>query len=240
MKKVHLTLQGKGGTGKTFVASLLAQYHQREGLPVICLDTDPVNATFSGYAGCKAERVDLMEGADINPRRFDNMVARLVTEDSHFVIDNGAASFLPLTNYLIENDVVRLLDEAGKEVVIHTVITGSMGLRDTLTGFLKLADHIPEPARIVVWLNEFVGDIIADDGKTFEQMKAYTSHKNRVAAILRIHRRTAATFGRDLEQMLHQRLTFEEVSQNPTFELMAKQRLAIIQRDLFNQLALVS
>ena len=49
-RKVHFILQGKGGVGKSFVAALLAQHYQANGRgAVVCVDTDPVNATFSGY-----------------------------------------------------------------------------------------------------------------------------------------------------------------------------------------------
>jgi len=39
---VHLVLQGKGGVGKSFVSSILAQYFRTKSAPVYCLDTDPV------------------------------------------------------------------------------------------------------------------------------------------------------------------------------------------------------
>src|ERR1700739_2386253 len=38
MRKAHFVLQGKGGVGKTFVASLIAQYLTERGEPVACLD----------------------------------------------------------------------------------------------------------------------------------------------------------------------------------------------------------
>ncbi len=46
--------------GKTFVASLFAQYHQEQGRDVICIDTDPINATFSGYQAFNVQRLELM------------------------------------------------------------------------------------------------------------------------------------------------------------------------------------
>ena len=49
MSKVHLTLQGKGGVGKSYVASLIAQHRMDKGMPVSCIDTDPVNSTFCQY-----------------------------------------------------------------------------------------------------------------------------------------------------------------------------------------------
>ena len=44
---VHFVLQGKGGVGKSFVASILGQYFQVRGRDVRCFDTDPVNQTFA-------------------------------------------------------------------------------------------------------------------------------------------------------------------------------------------------
>src|SRR5580704_6424507 len=52
---VHLVLQGKGGVGKSFVSAILAQYFRTKPVPVNCLDTDPVNATFAQYRVLEAE-----------------------------------------------------------------------------------------------------------------------------------------------------------------------------------------
>jgi hypothetical protein len=240
MKRVHFVLQGKGGVGKTYVASLLAQYHQEHDRDVVCIDTDPVNATFAGYKAFNVNRLELMEGNELNPRKFDQMMKQLVEEDSNFVIDNGAASFLPLSNYILENDVINMLTEAGKEVYVHTLITGSQGLRDTLTGFSKLAEHLPESAQLIVWLNEYFGQIVSEDGKQFEEMKVYTKHKSRISGLIRIPRQTATTFGQDVEMMLAHRATFAEVKESPVFELMAKQRLTMVKRNLFDQMEAVA
>lgn len=240
MKRVHFILQGKGGVGKTFVASLLAQYHQEHDRDVICIDTDPVNATFSGYKAFGVHRLELMDGNELNPRKFDAMMKQLLEEDSHFVIDNGAASFLPLSNYIVENDAIQMLTDKGKEVYVHTLITGSQGLRDTLTGFSKLAEHLPESAQLIVWLNEYFGAIVAEDGKPFEEMKVYTRHKSRINGLIRIPRQTSSTFGQDMEMMLAHRATFAEVKENPVFELMTKQRLTLVKRNLFEQMDAVA
>jgi hypothetical protein len=49
-------------------------------------------------------------------------------------------------------------------------------------------------------------------------------------------RRNTDTFGRDVEQMISRKLTFDEAVNTPDFTIMAKQRLRVIQRDLFEQL----
>ena len=49
-RKLHFVLQGKGGVGKTVVALLLSQCIEEKGEPVICVDTDPVNASLSSLS----------------------------------------------------------------------------------------------------------------------------------------------------------------------------------------------
>ena len=65
---IHLTLQGKGGVGKSLVASLLAQYFRHRGAPIHCLDTDPVNQTFSQYTELGAKHLELMHDGKIDSR----------------------------------------------------------------------------------------------------------------------------------------------------------------------------
>lgn len=236
--QIHMTLQGKGGVGKSMVSSLLAQYLTASDRPVTCIDTDPVNDTLSGYAALKVRRLDLLQGNQINTRNFDAMIELLVSEDASVVVDNGAASFLPLTSYMLENGVVDLLAASGRQLVVHTVVTGGQAIMDTLTGFDQLARQLPESAQMVVWLNEYFGDILAE-GKSFEEMKTYQINKHRVKGLVRIKRYTGETFGKDMEMMLDRKLTFDEAVSSSDFGLMAKQRLTMMKRDIFNQIALV-
>ncbi len=238
MKHVHFTLQGKGGVGKSFVSALLVQYLRAKGEDVTAVDTDPVNATLAGYKAFGTQRLELMEGGSLNERKFDNLVEQVIAEDTNFVIDNGAASFIPLSYYIAENDAISLIGENDKQVVIHTVITGGQAIKDTLAGFASLVEQMPGSAEIVVWLNEFFGDIEAE-GKAFEEMKVYVNNKDRVRGIVRIARQTGSTFGEDVKLMLDNKLTFEEVAASPDFGLMAKSRLAKVKKAIFEQLDVV-
>jgi hypothetical protein len=235
-KKVHIVLQGKGGVGKSYVASLLAQFHQDRQLPLACVDTDPVNATFFGYASFNVRRCVMMEGTTLVERGFDAMIESIVTEDSHFVIDNGASTYIPLANYLLENDAIRVMADAGKVTVVHTVITGNQALLDTLRGLDSLCSQFPPQAEIVVWLNEFFGPI-ESDGKTFEDMKVYKNYRERISSLIRIPKQTSSTFEMDVALMLEKKMTFAEAIQSIDFGLMAKQRLTMVKRTIFNQLA---
>jgi len=232
---VHFTLQGKGGVGKTLVSSMVAQYFRSlDTGSVKCIDTDPVNQTFVKYRALEATHVNLLDGSKIDERNFDTLMEKLLSEDGIFVVDNGASSFVPLSNYLIENRAINMLQENGREVFIHCVINGGQSLVDTLAGFKALAEQT-NSNNIIIWLNEFFGNI-EQDGKTFTEMKAYLNHADKVRGIVRIVKRNQDTFGKDMQVMVTRSLTFNEAIEGPDFAIMAKQRLKTVQRDIYEQL----
>jgi len=173
MSTVHLILQGKGGVGKSFIATLLAQYLAEKGVPVRCFDADPVNSTLSSFPALNTTKLDLIESSDkgrrINPRRFDDLVEQIAGQpaESHVIVDTGSSAFVPLLHYVATNEVPAILSQNGHELVVHTVVTGGQALVDTLHGAAQLVKQLDD-ARFVVWLNPFWGPI-ADDGKIFEQ-----------------------------------------------------------------------
>lgn len=235
--QVDLILQGKGGVGKSFIASLLAQHYRSRDITPICVDTDPVNATFAGYQMFGVERLDIMEGEDINPRQFDLLVERIMkggNADTVMVVDNGAASFVPLCSYLASNEVVPLLTEAGHELRLHTVLTGGQALDDTFKGLTSLAGSFPE-APIVVWFNEFFGPL-ERNGVSLEKSAQYKALAKRITAQITLPAVKKETFGHDLEQMLSARQTFDEAAASEAYPIMARQRLKMIWRKVSAQM----
>lgn len=235
MAKVHLVLQGKGGVGKSMIAATLAQYKKSKGITPLCIDTDPVNATFEGYKSLNVKRINIMENDEINTRNFDALVELIAVAEGDVIVDNGASSFVPLSHYLISNQVPELLQEMGHELVIHTVITGGQALLDTVSGFAQLITQFPGECTFIVWLNPYWGPI-EHEGKGFEQMKAYTNNKGRVSAIIQVPEMKQNTDGRDFSDMLQARKTFDEALEDKTIEVMVRQRLTIVRRKLFAQL----
>ena len=128
-----------------------------------------------------------------------------------------------------------LLQELGHELIVHTVITGGQALQDTVSGFAQLAGQFPAQCQFVTWLNPYWG-AIEHEGKGFEQMKAYTANKARVSAIVNIPALKEDTYGRDLSDMLQERLTFDEALEMDSLTIMTRQRLKIVKRQLFSQL----
>ena len=235
MAKIHMVLQGKGGVGKSMISAMIGQYKTHKGQKPLCIDTDPVNSTFKGYKALDVRRLNIMDGDEINSRNFDALVEMIASVENDVIIDNGATSFVPLSHYLISNQVPALLQDMGHELVVHTVITGGQALEDTVSGFTQLAAQFPAEALFVVWLNPYWGPI-EHEGKGFEKMKAYTDNKERVSAIIQIPALKKETYGRDFSEMLQERRTFDEALADSALTIMTRQRLKIVKSQLFQQL----
>ena len=112
---------------------------------------------------------------------------------------------------------------------------GYIYLFDTISGFAQLISQFPAETLFVVWLNPYWGPI-EHEGKSFEQLKAYNANKSRVSAIVQIPTLKEETYGRDLSDMLKDRLTFDEALAMESLTIMTRQRLKIIKGQLFSQL----
>ncbi len=238
MASIHLILQGKGGVGKSMIAAFIAQYKLGKGKLPLCLDTDPVNASFEAYKSLKVSRLSILQHEEIDPRRFDQLIEQIAKAKTDVIIDNGASSFVPLSAYVLSNHVPTLLRDMGHQLIVHTVVTGGQALLDTLTGMTQLIRQFPADVPFVVWLNPYWGPIELE-GKSFEQMKAYREHKDRISAIIPLPDLKKETFGRDLSDMLQAHLTFDEAIALPSLTIMARQRLSIIKKQLFEQFSAV-
>jgi len=238
MSQVYFILQGKGGIGKSFIASLIAQYLQEHGGEVRCFDTDPINATLSSFPALNAKPIELLVNNAISQGKFDNLIEDILADDTPCVIDNGAASFLPLSNYLVENLALELLQEQKRQPILHSVVAGGLAQDNTLSDLNTLAQQLPDTIPIIVWLNEFQGPI-ERQGKAFEEMKVYQQIKNRISGIIRLPQRSHDTYGNDIATMVKARLTFTEAIERPETRVMSKQRLTTVRREVFQQLAMV-
>lgn len=229
--KINITLQGKGGVGKSVVASFLTQHYREQGIKPICVDTDPVNQTFAGYKPYDVLRLNIMDGEDINQRAFDELVELIMdTEDPDavMVVDNGASSFVPLGSYLVSGEVIPMLREAGHEIRLHSVLTGGQALGDTFKGLTSLATNFPDTP-IVVWMNEFFGPLEMG-GIGIEKSSQYRELAPRIAAQVTLPAVKMETFGHDLKAMLTARQTFADAIASSANSVMTRQRLKMYWR----------
>lgn len=236
MASIHMTLQGKGGVGKSFVAATIAQYLRDQGRTPRCYDTDPVNRTFAGYEEFGASRVELMVNNDIDPSLFDAVFNQFehLTDDSPVVIDNGASSFVPLAAYMSNDSVPAMLADRGHTLHLHTVVTGGQGLEDTLRGLETVLTRFAG-VPCIIWVNPVHGRV-EHGGLAFEQMPAYLDNESQIAALIHIPELHPKTSGRDLSDLLKSRRTFAQAVEDQDLGLMVRQRLKVVQRRLYAQI----
>jgi hypothetical protein len=232
---VQVVLQAKGGVGKSYVAATLAQYYLTRQWKVRCFDTDPGNATLAQYKALAVEHIgDLIQGGVINQKRFDPLIEKLLNGEGAAIVDTGASTFLPFWNYVLENEILPLLESQGRRVYLHCVVTGGQAMTDTLNGLDRLAQTTSQKA-IIVWLNEFFGEV-REGNRSFEEFKLAQDLAPKLVGCVLIRKRNPDTFEDDVQQMLRGRLTFDQAMAAEGFSLVSKQRLQIIRRELFEQL----
>jgi len=232
---VHFVLQAKGGIGKSFVSTLLAQHVMNETGAVRCFDTDQENTTFAHYEALAVRHIPLADQSRvINPKRFDALMETLLTEEGNFVIDTGANTFANLLAYMVENEVFPMMRDARKTTYVHTIVGGDM-LSDTANGFYAIAQKVTG-TRIVLWLNEHFGEIKTAEGKPFMETQAYKLCEARLSGRVTLYRHNPLTFGEDICKLNTKRHTILQALASPEYSLMEKQRLRTFAREIFGQL----
>lgn len=181
---IHIMLQGKGGAGKSRTCANLHEYFLHNDVPVIGMDTDPVNHSYTNYKEFGVKFISIMNGLAFDGRKFDAFMdaAVVLPEIAHAIVDNGASSFFPFCEYAIECGAIERLEEEGHKVVLHSVVTGGGGMLDTCAGVATLAQNFPDN-EIVVWLNHKDGPIVID-GSGFETFVVYKEYNNHFRAVI--------------------------------------------------------
>jgi len=241
MTDIHMTLQGKGGVGKSVKAAIVAQYKKSKGHSVLCIDTDPVNATFEGYRALDVRRLEIMDRDEINSRNFDLLIEWIANEKvDDMVIDNGASSFVPLSSYLLSNLVPDMLSEMGHRLFIHIAITGGQAYEDTVNGFEAIVSQYPASTRFVIWLNPYWGPVQTSEGIPFEKDPAYKAAlkvaKGQMVGFVTMENLKKDQAGRDFSEMLQAHRTFDEALQTADLPIMTRQRLKLVKKGLYDQL----
>jgi dethiobiotin synthetase len=230
---IHFIFQGKGGIGKTFISSLLAQYIDKKYPTTLkCFDTDQENATFTQYTALNVEHVDVMDdNRTINQKGFDSLIEKLFKHEGNCVVDTGSNTFSSLIAYLKEADIIEMLESDGKKVYIHAIIGGAAELKDTSAGFVDLCNQIKAP--IVLWLNEKDG---STKGWELENDIAKALASDIIRGIVLLPERNKATYGEDMKLLNTERLTLNEVLASAKRNIVERQRIKTVFDDAFQKL----
>lgn len=235
MHTVHFVLMGKGGVGKSMSASLLAQALIERARALYCADTDPTNMTFAHYKALNVEHFNISDdNAKVDTRKFDALINKIAAFEGDCVVDTGASNFLPLMNYLHENQIIGLLESTGRRVVLHTPLVGGQAMDETIRGLQTILEFFSAP--VIVWVNEYFGKV-QKQGVGFKETSLYQNAKKRILGVVFLQELTAETSGQDVANMAKQYLTFDEVLSAPETDLVTRHRLGIVKKHIFDQLA---
>jgi hypothetical protein len=235
---IHIVLQNKGGVGKSFVASHLAQYFIDDGTPTKVFDSDPSTPTLSHYKGLQARYINFMDGDDLDVAQFDVLMTEIVdARDCVVVLDTGSSNFIDFISYVKSNHIFEVFREMDRRIVIHSVLTGGAGARETFGGYVKAVGDLGADDNIA-WLNSFFGPVELE-GKPFEDTKAFAGTQDRLTGLVRIRQRGGnnnVLHLKALREMTRRNLTYKEAIGSPDFTLWDKQRLRDSQREINEQL----
>lgn len=227
MATVHITLQKKGGVGKSLITTFWMQFLDEMGFPVTGIDTDPSNKSFAEFKELPIAGLEIMDGNDeIAPRRFDALVDTICAlgDNDHIVIDTGTSCFVALFAYLKHNMTFEIIKESGHQIYIHTPVMGGSDVLFTVASLEELVSTFPE-IPFIVWKNRYHGDLMMDD-KPFEQFKIYPKLKKHIVAEIEIPNKNPGTFGKDVEMLMAKKQTFKAAF-NSSMPVMVRQRLKI-------------
>jgi cellulose biosynthesis protein BcsQ len=79
-KDIHIVLGAKGGIGKTYVSSILAQYAQHKQSPMKVRDLDQSNSMLARIPSLDAREVDLLSDGKFDSAKMDAFLGDIMQE----------------------------------------------------------------------------------------------------------------------------------------------------------------
>lgn len=241
MKKqnLNISLQGKGGVGKSYISALLMQYIQDKKRNIVGVDTDPNNATLKSILSLDVMSLELIQDNQISVAKFDDLTMYLLElKDKDVVIDVGATTFLPLVNYLLESDIINLILSNQYNIVLHIPVVGGEAMPDTLNGLEQLIGAFKTSCTYIVYANEYFGKLTDKDGKSFEEMEAYIKNKKHIHGLVYLPK-NPELITLAIQKMKKANATFDGVLEDESFNILEKSRIGIVKNDIWTKLDLV-
>lgn len=236
MNSLNLILQAKNDVGKTYIASILAEYFQAKGSEFHGYDADKSESSFAKFEDFKVEPVEVVDtDHHFNPAAFDKVWENAIAKNLDIILDAGVDAFEPLVQHIVRNENNNLSDESINEIIVHAVIAGGEKLDDTINGLITLCNKLPPEIKIVVWLNEYFGPIEVA-GKPFQEFKIYENNREKIHGIIKICELNSDLVKADLFKKNALKLTFNECIKSDEFSKISKQRFEEYKGKIFKQL----
>ena len=246
MADFHLFLGEKGGTGKTFFASLLAQYFQAGLKDTCCVDTEQGGSGLVSFRQL-APYLIREDSAQKTAHELVKTLSSLDAQNKTFVIDTPSELFFSLVRKMKQTDLNSLLSATECTLTLHTVVTGGLPSRATLRGLKGLSGNFPE-TNLAVWCNPFFGNIKyaathpehRDQIRTFEQWLVDDGlvGESQLRGLVKIthfrNRNGGNSYDANVTRMAAQRFTFIQATYDKeNFHIFQRARLKYVRNVFF-------
>ena len=154
-------------------------------------------------------------------------------ETSDVVVDIGAASYVEVSSYWQEHELVDLFPQEGKQLWLHFVVVGGPSLGASMRGIAdQAALSIESNVNVCIWENEYFGPVVID-GVPFSQTGVVDKHWGHI-----VLKQRGRLFVAALEKMINEGHSFADAIESSN-SVLARTRLQRLRDDIWEQLALV-
>ncbi len=226
-KRVHVIAGTKGGVGKSFCASLLADYFVAEKIDAVLVDADPLNPTFRRF---------WPSAAQLDPRavdQLDDVFLRIFEGGQRIaVVDLGAGKEAEVLTWMKDVPFDELASVHGVHFTTHLVVSAD---RDAVVAALVWAEAIQDQTKYLVWATEKDGPAWGFDRT--EQGQSFVAAFS--PAIVRVPRLEPAGLRAALEQRVMSVGRAAEMTESVRglSDVISRQRLRRFRDGVFEQLA---
>ncbi len=232
MGTTHFFLNGKGGVGTSYTASLLAQHYIARNKRVLCVSTEPCGGNLRRYEAFNTKWFDIYCEDSSNPKSIDSLFKQILQmdDDAEVIVDCGSTSYLSICQVLKAKGFMDEAQSFGKRILLHSIIVGGASCIEALNSYKSLLDNFPD-SRTIVWLNKYFGEVRID-GQKFEDTKFYAHYSDRIDGIIPLGPEKDGPMAYDINRMLCDYLTYQEAITTSDYYVITKSRLNMAWRDL--------
>ena len=248
-RHVHMTLQSKGGIGKTFVARILTEYFK----DCRAYDLDVHNQSLHSFSGSlPVEFVNLTHyvpeqnlskgpAGAINPHYVDTLFEEIMQgSEQHIVMDFGSQLYEPMLQYMAESDMVKVVTETcGIVIWFHLLVCGGDLQTQTVQDVVKIISTWHNSgARILVWQNEFRGAVKNEKDPRMlgvQNLEVWPHLKKKRHGLITL-RGQSGMFGDDIDRISEQKCSFRDAISMSSLPVMARSRIRKVWAEYSDQL----
>jgi len=233
--RLFITLMGKGGVGKSTVSLIMAQYLTQEQRELVCVDTDGTNLTFSRYNSLNVLNKNVLseDGERADLTRIDNLFNDLLSNQQYqakdIVIDNGANSFTPVRNYLLNSG----LHTMELDITLLIPIVAGESQDSCMLGASDLLKDFGNTVKYIIFENERDGATSFKNSKLHKKFEESGSLQGLVT-IPQIDPKSL--LGADFNTMIRNSLLYHDLNASDKLQILSKSRLKQYYSRIFTQL----